>query len=56
MKTIIFVEMFIMIVFTRISEDHEKMEAIVTTKMINENVTNFDDIFYVADLAEIDDF
>ena len=51
-----FVELFETIVFTRINEDHEKMEAIVTTKMINENVTNFDDIFYMADLAEIDDF
>ena len=56
MKTIFFVELFVSIVFTRISEDHEKVEAIVTTEMINENVTNFDDIFYVADLAEIDDF
>ena len=53
---IIFVEMFIMIVFTRISEDHEKMEAFVTTKMINENVTKFDDIFHMADSAEVDDF
>ena len=45
-----------MFVFTRINENHKKMEAIVTTNMMNENVTRYDDIFYKADLTINDDF